>query len=122
MIEQAIYQALIGHPGLSALIGDRARAATLRQGDTFPAVTYSRVSTSHENDLDGYAGLDNLRIQVDCYAESYMEARAVAAQVKQAMEAATNFTAIRSSDRDIYEASTDIHRVITDFSVWYKEA
>lgn len=114
MIEQTIYQTLRDHAGLAALISGRAYPSILPQGATLPCVAFSRISTAHENDLDGHAGLDNLRVQVDCYASTFDGARALAAQVKLAMDA----LGTRDGDRDLYESATSVHRVSLDFSVW----
>ena len=115
MIEQSLYDALRLNAPVAALVGTRIRAMRLKQGDTFPALVYSRISTAAENDLDGHAGLDNCRFQVDCYSEGFTEARTLAAAVKTAMNAAGH---LQAGDRDIYDDDLSLHRVTLDFSIW----
>lgn len=115
MIEQSIYDTLRLAAPVAALVGTRVRAARLKQGDTFPALVYSRIGTRPENDLDGHAGLDNVRFQVDCYDEGFTEVRTLVAAVKTAMNAAGHLT---TGDRDIYDNDLSLYRVTLDFSVW----
>jgi hypothetical protein len=116
MIEEDIYSDLSGFAGLSALISTRIYPLRMPQGGTFPAVVYTRVSGSRINNLDG-ENIQNPRFQVDCWAESYSAAKAVAAQVESAF-AAASFTSVLIADRDDRDDTTEIYRVSMDFSVW----
>jgi len=115
MIEKAIYDTLRNNAAVAALVGNRVRPVHLRQGDPFPAIVYTRISTEPVNDLDGHGGLDNCRFQIDCYSEGYQELRNLAAAVKTAMNAAGH---LQAGDRDLYESDLKLHRVILDFSIW----
>lgn len=122
MIEKAIFDTLRNHAGLSAIIGQRIFPVVLPQNGTFPAITYQISGTDPENDLDGYTGLNNLRVQLVCWAESYLEATNVSKQAALAMESATTFDAIRTRRRDHpYDLSTYLYQVTLDFSVWHTE-
>lgn len=116
MIEERIVTALTGHAGLAALIGNRVYPQRMSQGATFPALVYTRVSGERLNNLDG-DNIQNPRFQVDCLAESYSGAKAVAAQVELAFKAAT-FPSVFIADRDDNDDATDIYLVSMDFSVW----
>jgi hypothetical protein len=116
MIEEDIYTALSGFAGLSALVSTRIYPLHMPQGATFPAVTYTRVSGARINNLDG-ENIQNPRYQVDCWAESYSAAKAVAAQVQLAF-AAASFTSVLIADRDDRDDTAEIYRVSMDFSIW----
>lgn len=87
------------------------------QGVTPPAITLQRVTTTPQNHLRGHAGLDANRIQADHYAETYAQARALAAASRSAMQAAGHLCI---SEVDNYDPEVDpgLYRITQDFEVW----
>ena len=72
-------------------------------------------------------GLARARIQVDGWAKSYDEVRAVAEQVRLALQRWSNSvgTVVQDiyilNELDLYETETRLHRVMFDFDVVYVE-
>ncbi len=116
MIEETIFSDLSSFAGLSALIATRIYPLRMPQGSTFPAVVYTRVSGARINNLDG-ENIQNPRYQIDCWAETYSAAKAVAAQIELAF-AASSLQAVLIADRDDKDDSVRLYRVSLDYSVW----
>ena len=91
------------------------------QQTDLPVIVYARVSSNPEYSLDGYSSLENSRIQIDTFAETYKEAKVVAGRVKVAMDAATAYKAIMTNDMDEYDPELQVFRVIQDYSCWNRE-
>jgi hypothetical protein len=64
--------------GLTALQGERFYPIKLPARPTLPASTYMIVDTLPEYDHSGRNGLETTRIQIDCYAETYLAAHGLA--------------------------------------------
>ena len=117
-VEPKIYTLLSGDALIAALVATRIYPVILPQDVTLPAISYSRVSGGQVNSFDGYSDLENPRIQIDVWGETYASVQALAALVHTVMDGATTFGALLESDMDFYEDDTLIYRVSMDFSVW----
>ena len=104
---------------LGALVGSRIWPL-VRYNDTKPAITYQIVGTVPQVAVDGGTGdLDNVRVQIDAWADTYDAARQVAAAVRTAM-ASFSTNSVPLIDQDFYEQEPRIYRVSLDFSCWYR--
>lgn len=129
-IGEVIVTKLTGHAGLSALIGARVYPSQLPQRPTLPAVTYFRVSTQHVQHRDdgGYAALRRPRYQLDCWAETQAQARAVAEELHNCFATFPQASsprvdvALAANDFDDYEPDPARWRVIVDAFIWYAES
>lgn len=121
-LEASIFTTLTGASGVSAIVGSRVYPIILPQKTTLPAITYLRVSGAQEISLSGHSGLESPRIQVDCWATSYAQAKSLAAAVQAAMIASTAFKVGSVSDRDLFDDETNVFRVSIDFNVWHRTA
>jgi hypothetical protein len=117
MVEQDILAALTG--GSPTLVGDRIYAHVLPDGASMPAVTYGRVSTVAANHLGGHGGLDLVRVQIDCWAETYDEAKSVASGVRVLVQAAP-LNGLLANEFEDYEPDTERYRVSSDYTVWQR--
>jgi hypothetical protein len=120
MIEELIYSNLSTATSVTALVVDRIYPLLMPQDPTLPAVTYQRISDNPINSLSGHGGLDNPRIQIDCWATSYSGVKTLSNAVIKAMDSSTAYKSLRMSDQDLYEDGTEIYRVSMDFSCWFK--
>ncbi len=120
-LESKITTVLKGSTAVSALVGGRVFPLVLDQGCQFPAVSFLRVSGGKQFGLSGYSGLEGSRIQVDCWATTYKQAKALAAAVSTAMRAATTFRVSAVNDRDLFEDAQNLYRVSIDFTCWHRE-
>ena len=115
-LEEQIYLALAGgSPQTDA--GSRVYPLAAAQGVETPRITYQRVSTAPENTLGGRSNLDQVRIQVDCWATSTKGAADLARQARDIMEA-QSFKALLQGAFDTYEQDTQLYRRSMDFRCW----
>jgi hypothetical protein len=124
--EDGLFTYLSTYPGLAALIGTRLYPLLLPQDPTLPAVTYQRISTPMMLAFER-SFLPHPRFQFDCWAASFPAARAVAEQVKLALDvyrgamgAETIQASILDTDRDTYEPQAKIFHSIVDAIIWHE--
>lgn len=79
----AVRQYLVGRTAVAALIGTRMFPDALPQNATVPAVTYTKISTTHQHTISRLAGLASCRIQFDCYATTRSVANNIAQTIQQ---------------------------------------
>lgn len=118
----SIYSVLRGRlttaSGVSALVDTRVYPLLLPQTPTYPALTYQRISNTAQN---GSTALRQSRWQVNCWAETYVGAEALAAAVKAALEEWTDTdqaTQVKMgrvvNELDDYDDEADVYRVMID--------
>lgn len=135
MIELAIVARLTGWPDLKAMIGDRVYPLRAPQNATAPFIIYQRVTGPRLRSLLGGSGMANPRMQIDSYGLTYAQAKAVAKQVRLALD---NFrgtvplsdgqsvkvgAASLETDRDLIDGNMDpeLFRVLQEYSFWHEE-
>lgn len=84
----------------------------------YPRITLQRITTSPETSLSGSSRLDNVRIQVDCWARNFSGAVALAAQARALLEADTKFKPLCQGITDFHEPENDLFRRSMDFRCW----
>jgi hypothetical protein len=114
MIEQNIFNALKG------LVSNRVYPLVMPQNGQVPAIVYNRVASTAQNVLEGGASIDQIRFQVDTYANTFADAKTLAAQVRSAMEQAS-FKATLQTDQDFFETELKYYRVSQDYYVWERK-
>ena len=113
MIEEQVFDAL------KSLVSNRCYPLLMPENPTYPSIVFTRISSTPENTLNGGATIDQVRFQIDIYSETYAGAKALAASVRTAMEAAS-FKGLLQTDQDFFEPDVTIYRVTQDFYVWRK--
>jgi hypothetical protein len=113
-MEEAIIARLLADSGLAAIVGTRVFPGSRPQGSALPAVVMNRISGGPLYADDGEVGLEQARIQIDCWAESYGEAKLLARAVTACLSAfdgtvgATTFEFIElENERDLREGGSD---------------
>jgi hypothetical protein len=106
---------LVADPLVTALVAARISPLLRAQGETLPCVTLTLVAVTPMNHLNGAPSLDQNRIQVDAWAETYASARAVAYACREALETAG---LAMESAFDTFEPDVDEYRVTQDFYYW----
>lgn len=84
-IEAALYTKLTGDSAVAALVSARVYNTRLPQKPTYPAVAYARISTGETMAHDGPVGYETARFQIDSYAQTFSEARALADAVRDCL-------------------------------------
>ncbi|WP_130470644.1 tail completion protein gp17 [Candidatus Magnetaquicoccus inordinatus] len=85
-----------------------------------PFITYFRVSSVPETNLNGSVSLVNTRIQFDLYDKTYAGVVEAAKALDDAI-AASNLKAVRQLSQDLFEPETREHRVSVDYSFWHNK-
>lgn len=117
MIESDLRTYLIEHEDLEDTIDTRVYPMFLPQNPTLPAITYQRVSGERDRSLTGLNSLSHPRIQFDCWAETYAEAKTLGEEVISALNDYPGV--VFYGDRDLHEPSLGIYRVSIDIAVWH---
>ena len=120
MIEDAMYAHLSTVASLTTLVSNRIYPIMMPQDPTLPAITYQRISNNPQWAMGGACGLDNPRMQIDCWTTSFAASKALGDALRKAMAMPGTFNAIQLNDQDIYEVDTEIYRVSMDYSCWFK--
>lgn len=127
-LDTVLYTRLTTFAGLTALISDRVYARNeLPQGVALPAVSFMRAGVERVSAMGVDTGLARARVQVDAWASTYDGVRAVAEQLRLALQRWRNVTGTVVQDTyvltelDLYEPETRLHRVMFDFDVVYVE-
>lgn len=86
MLLTTIRTVLVGAAPVTSICGDRVEILTKPQDIALPNVCLSIPSMTPINGLEGWNGLDGSLVQLSCYADTYTEARALAAACRAAMQ------------------------------------
>lgn len=116
---------------LGAGIGGRMYPEILPQMPTLPAITYQVVSEWRRPTLHGTDGLPRVRVQMDCWANTSLEARSVADAVREAIDGFAGLMG-GSPGADIsgifaansfssYDPDAKMYRVSRDYMIWARD-
>lgn len=83
MIVETVRDLLLADSAIAGICQDRIYPAELPDGCTFPAVVVTKATGAGEYDLDGDAGLEDSRVQIDSYAVSYELAVELATKIRR---------------------------------------
>lgn len=123
-------------PGVAALVGDRATWAEIPQAQPRPLICLWGITGNPDYTMDGPNGLWSRSVQVDCWAERYAGAKALARAVIAALPAirgtigATDFQGVFVTDeRDMpaegaAEGDTTERQfcVQVDLEIWFGDS
>lgn len=84
-LETGILDRLAADAGVSALVGTRLRHEFLDQDQPYPALRLIRISTATDYSLDMASPLSRVRLQVDCYADSFADVNSLANAVESSL-------------------------------------
>lgn len=122
--ETSLYSALAGSANVTALVANAESPRTLRiypgaarEGTVaLPYIVYFVVSGTRPQTFSGLSTLENARIQVSVFANTYSQAVTLADHVVNAIEAAM---AVGNLTRQtFFEDETRLHHHALDFSLW----
>jgi hypothetical protein len=84
-VDESLESRLQGFAGLNALISGRVYPSKLPQGVTYPAISFTRISTTESHAMGVDTGVKRARFQVSCWGSNKATAYAVAEQVDLAL-------------------------------------
>ena len=109
-MEEAIIMRLLADSGVADIAATRVFPGSRPQGSALPALVLNRISGGPLYADDGEVGLEQGRIQIDCWAATYTEAKLLARAVTASLSAfegtvgATTFQFIELDiERDVRE-------------------
>lgn len=130
-MEAALIAQMLATAGITNIVSQRITWTRRDQAGSLPAIVLHRVDGQPDYHLQGPSGLVQSRVQVDCWALSYGDAKRAARAVEAALSAA-RFTrgAIRfdailiidERDDSFDEASTALFRTSLDLQVHHARA
>lgn len=85
MIEMALRAVLIGDAGVAALIAGRCYPVEPPQAPVYPYVTYQEITDEGHYHMEGSSRLSRARFQINCDAESALDAQALKRAVRDAL-------------------------------------
>lgn len=131
--EKVVRERLSTHAGTTALVASRIYPVVLPQEPTYPAITFSRVSSQRIEGVHTNPGMATVRIQITCWASTFDSAKSVAEQVRLALErygtsvsgttiaGVTVYDIHMGSEADAYEPTLDAFASSVDFTVVHAE-
>lgn len=124
MIETSLKTKLLAASGVTAIIGTRLHPLKLPQSPTLPALTYQRIGGPHTHAMGEASGLAYPIIQLTSWAETYAEAKTLAAAVQAALDGqscGTGGVAELQNDIDLVDPETGWYYVAADYQIAHQE-
>lgn len=105
---------------LSSLADGRVYPTIMPHGATVPTIIYTMISADRMRSLAGATALINAVIQVDAWDRTYGGAKALAAQIRAALDpyGADMRVGGISENADFFESETGLYRSSADYSIW----
>jgi hypothetical protein len=129
-VEHALKTYLEDQSGLAALIGEKLFYVTAPQDTEEPYVILFKVSETLQQSHDGNSHLATARVQFSVFADTYLEVKQIAAQIKAALIGRTGLTGDSpgvyiyeiafDNETDMYESEVNIHHLALEFLVTYQ--
>lgn len=111
-VETDFYSAVTGDATMTALVGTRVYPAILPDNATLPALVYSVISQAPI----GSGGCESTRVQVDCYAATYLTGvKALRDGLLALAQATGNWTHVAGPD--FWEDELNIYRQVVDIII-----
>lgn len=113
-----VFQILKASPAVTAILGAIPKAyefAAAPAGTVPPYVAWSAVGADPQNSLGEAPETDLFPLQLDCYAATSPQAKALALAVRDAMEPHAALTGVPVNLR---EAETGFYRIALQFDYW----
>jgi hypothetical protein len=115
MAIETVRNILMAAGGVTTLVNTRVSPVQRAQDEALPCVVLTLVSAVPQNHLNGAPTLDANRVQLDAYADTYADAREVAAACRAALEVGG---CVMDNEFDAFEPDVTEYRVSQDWLVW----
>jgi len=134
-IEEALVAYLLANGGVSTLIGTRCHPQKLPERPTYPALRYTQLDGPRDMHMQGASGHATPRYQLDAFATTYAQAKALAKAVRLALNGFSGTmggaggvevdAVFLVDERDLYDDDTEpegLYAVSQDFEIHAHEA
>jgi hypothetical protein len=85
-MEETFHAILAASPAVTDIVGDRMNFGANVQGARYPRIVMFTIDDAEGHNLDGPDGHSIGRVQVDCYAMSYEEAKLLSRTVRAVLD------------------------------------
>lgn len=124
-VESDFYAVISGYSTISDLVSDRVYpAGEAPHSPTLPYVVYERIATEPQSGIGGdFGGLERVDVAVDCFADLFDDAVAIAEAVCDAVDAETganNFRGRCSGETDSFDSDLRVQRVSLQLILWHR--
>ncbi|MDQ7019615.1 MAG: DUF3168 domain-containing protein [Robiginitomaculum sp.] len=124
---------------IETAIGDRIEAAAtalsdriyplqIPAGAAFPNAVVQRIATRRDATLGGPNGVARVRVQVDIFAKTQLQARALADAVRGLLDGFAGTQSgvvvqdsLLENEHDLFDEQTGIYRTILEFQIRFEE-
>lgn len=122
-LEATLKEQLQAYAPLTADVGTSINSVKSKQFGSYPRVVYEVVADVPYNCLTGYSGLSNARVQMNVYAKTYEETKAIMRNIRKAIaQGGGGLWGLCLSQRDLpFEPGEQIYTRSADFSFHYQE-
>ena len=104
---------------LSSLVHGRIRPLVAAETNpATPYIVYTPISSQRLQTLAGYAGHNQVAMQIDIWAGDIETTTRLAETVINLLEARTDISARVQQDRDDHDSTTNLVRKSLDFLIW----
>lgn len=119
MLEQNIASVLQAQSAIATLVGTRVYPIVLPEDPTLPAATYQIVGSSSNPTLTN-AGMQKIRLQIDCWGDVYGDAVTLRDAVATSLDGYqdTNVQFLLLSKHDDYDHELLQYRAIIEFYIF----
>ena len=123
---EALIAKLLATSGITALVSSRIRPGMRAQTDAAPVIVVNTISGGRKYNMAGEANIREARVQIDCYATTWLAAKTIARAVILTLSG-VGFTqgaytfqgSFLDAERDGFEdADPKLFRTSLDFRVW----
>lgn len=114
--EADLHALLLTSPAVAALVGNRIAADRMEQGAGRPFVVFSRTGTVPYETLDKQLLASLVSIEVQCWADTRLQADAVADAVAAAVRATSTQTVSQRSGA--YDGDLDLQATVLAVEWW----
>ena len=111
-IETDLYATLAGDSTVAGIVGTRIYPSVAPESAALPRIDYMNVAGSRINTLPGVSDMIRKRLQINCHALTYAAAKSLSAAVIAALEG----DGYLELEFDLYDATTQTHTAIVDWS------
>lgn len=122
-MKAALRSRLLADATIAGLVGTRIDWGLRPQGKPLPAITLTLIPTPRDYHMGGAQRTQFYRVQIDCWAATYLSADAVRHAVIAELEPASGdflgSFVIRDQDMPERVENAEIHRASLDFKVTY---
>lgn len=134
MLEQGLHSKLAGTAGITNLTSTRIYPGIASQNTVLPYITYSRISGLRVQIMGSISGMGHPRMQISCWAATYTGVKALAEQVRLALDSSSGAWGGTTISASIFEGDGDLpeqiapgggkpkaYGVYLDFEIWHQE-